>query len=64
MATKITCDVCGKEGAGRVTFNLARSEPLKMPDTQPWKFDQDLCQEHFDKAIKSVTELFRKAMAD
>ena len=60
MATKCVCDECGAEGAGRVTLELARSVPLKLPANMPWRIDCDLCQEHFDKLVAKAQDLFKK----
>lgn len=60
MATKIICDECGAENAGRVTLDLARSTPLTLPIGQPWKLDRDLCQKCFDKFLARIGALFER----
>jgi len=58
MATTCVCDKCGAKGAGRVTVDWARSQPLVTNGDPPHKFDKDLCQKCFDELLRSLAVAF------
>lgn len=63
MAVKCTCDKCGKENAGRVCIDMSRSTPLEWrKGWAGYKFDHDLCQEHFDELMEKVFECLKTSM--